>query len=147
MKLFFFVPSWDCERLLRSPYLWLALPFLPFPCSCLLAGRFLGGGFLFPVNPGWPGLPLGSGCALGLCRAARRVRPLRPSTGRLPATRFSGLAINPALAFVAREPLTKTFLRHYFFLLDLADLFPQLAAPTLRHFTSAPEAYADGQTL
>ena len=26
-------------------------------------------------------------------------------------------------------------------------LFPQFAAPTLRHFTSAPDAYAEGQTL
>jgi len=31
---------------------------------------------------------------------------------------------------------------HYFF-----PLLPQFAAPTLRHLTSAPLAYAEGQTV
>ena len=52
--------------------------------------------------------------------------------------------VNPSLAFVSAKPFLETVACHYFFFLDL---LPQFFAPTLRHLTRAPDAYADGQTL
>ena len=62
----------------------------------------------------------------------------------LTATRFTCLAVNPSFAFVSAKPFLETVACHYFFFLDL---LPQFFAPTLRHLTRAPDAYAEGQTL